>query len=73
MASRHRALAFDLGSTTPAAQQIDNDNYKCHDQQQVNQAPANAHAKTQEPENQEYRDKCPKHNFLPCPRFEHAS
>ena len=29
----------------------------------MDQAPANAHAKTQEPENQEYRDKCPKHNF----------
>jgi hypothetical protein len=50
----------------PAAHQVNHHQYQGDHQQDVNQAAPNAETKSQKPQNQKYRYKCPKHNFLSC-------
>jgi len=51
--------------------QVDDQNDHCRDQQNMNQAAGNMKAETQQPEDHENRENCPKHFFLFLPIVAH--
>jgi hypothetical protein len=47
----------------PTGHQVNDHKHQGDNQQHVDQAASNAETKSQEPQNQKYRYKCPKHNI----------
>jgi hypothetical protein len=52
--------------STPTAYQVNDKDYQCNREQQMNQTAGYVQAKTEKPQNQKHNENCPKHIDLPC-------
>jgi hypothetical protein len=61
---RQNIKAQTLDRSSASSDQLQNQNYYGNHQQQMNQAATNAADETQQPQNQQYQQNCPKHFYL---------